>query len=227
MAGVGAVYIVTPGAEDRSDLVAAGVAAAKAAGVPHIVVVSVPSIEADDDLLFKGQFKRIEQSVSSSGMNFTILRLPMFFDNQWANAGSIKGEGSIYGPADPSKQCSLISVSDAGEASAAVLANPENHVNKIYTLNSDTVTFDTIAASFSKAIGSDVKYVQVPYPAASESMIGMGFPAWMVKGLLELMKLVDSNSPAAIGDTTDLEALLGHAPTSFETWAASVAGGFK
>ena len=58
-------------------------------------------------------------------------------------------------------------------------------------------------------------------------MIGMGFPAWMVKGLLELMKLVDSNSPAAIGDTTDLKALLGHAPTSFETWAASVAGGFK
>jgi hypothetical protein len=41
------------------------------------------------------------------------------------------------------------------------------------------------------------------------------------------MQLVDGSSPAAVADTADLELLLGHAPTSFETWAGSVADAFK
>jgi hypothetical protein len=108
-----------------------------------------------------------------------------------------------------------------------VLGNPSSHINKTYTLVSDTVTFNKIAEGFTKAIGSAVAYVQVPYSAAEESMLGMGFPAWQVGGLLELMQLVDGSSPAAVADTADLELLLGHAPTSFETWAGSVAGAFK
>jgi uncharacterized protein YbjT (DUF2867 family) len=60
MAGVAAIYIVTPGAETRAELVAAGVAAAKAASVPHIVVVSVLSVEAEKDILFKRQCAIIE-----------------------------------------------------------------------------------------------------------------------------------------------------------------------
>ena len=167
MTGVSAVYIVTPGAENRADLVAAGIAAAKAAKVPHVVVVSVPSVEAEGELLFKGQFKRIEEVVTSSGLPYTLLstllRLPMFVDNQWANQGSIKAQGKVYGPSDGSKPVSLVTISDVGDASAAVLANPESHANKTYTLASDTVTFDKIAAGFATATGNNVEYVQVPY----------------------------------------------------------------
>jgi hypothetical protein len=58
-------------------------------------------------------------------------------------------------------------------------------------------------------------------------MVGMGFPAWQAGGILELMQLVDSSSPAAVADTADLELLLGHSSTSFETWAGAVADAFK
>ena len=227
MTGVSAVYIVTPGAENRAALVAAGIAAAKAAKVPHVVVVSVPSVEAEGELLFKGQFKRIEEVVTSSGLPYTLLRLPMFVDNQWANQGSIKAQGKVYGPSDGSKPVSLVTISDVGDASAAVLANPESHANKTYTLASDTVTFDKIAAGFATATGNNVEYVQVPYAAALESMVGMGFPAWMAGGICDLMKLVDTGSPAAVCDSAALEALLGRSPTTFEQWLSPVAGGFK
>jgi hypothetical protein len=60
----------------------------------------------------------LQESVKNSGISFTLLRLPMFIDNQWANQASIKGEGKIYGPADGSKPTSLVSVADAGEAAA-------------------------------------------------------------------------------------------------------------
>ena len=227
MLGVSAVYIISPGAENRVELVAAGIAAAKAANVPHVVVVSVPSIEADGDLCFKGHFSQIEESAKASGLPFTLLRLPMFFENQWANQGSIKGQGKIYGPADPSKPVTLVGVSDIAAASAAVLVDPESHVNKTYTLASDTTTFGKIAAGFASATGNDCDYVQVPYPAALEAMVGLGFPEWQAKGVCELLRLVDSESPAAVNDTADLTKLLGGPPTTFEKWVASVAGGFK
>ena len=63
MTGVNTVYIVTPGAETRADLVAVGIDAAKTAGVAHIVIVSVPAVVAAGELMFKAQFSAIETKV--------------------------------------------------------------------------------------------------------------------------------------------------------------------
>jgi len=225
MAGVDTVYIVVPGHPDRVALAAAGVDAAKAAGLTHIVVVSVPSVKSSGDLIFKKQFEAIETKVSSSGLKYTILRLPMFFDNQFMSQGTIK-QGQIYGPADPAKPVTLISVADVGGASANVLANAGKHVNKTYTLGADTLTFADIAAAFAAGTGQKVAYVQVPYPAATESMMGMGFPEIMANGMAELMKIIDDGN-AAVFAHSDLESLLGKAPTKFAAWVSGVAGAFK
>ena len=82
LAGVDAVFIVTPGAENRAELAAAGVSAAKAAGVGSIAVVSVTSMAEKSDLLFKRQFTPIEEAVKTSEIPYTLLRLPLFMDNQ-------------------------------------------------------------------------------------------------------------------------------------------------
>lgn len=227
MKNISTVLINTPGAENRSDLVAAAVNAAQAANVKHIVVVSIPSVEAGADILFKKQCLAIEAAVKSSGLKYTILRLPMFYENQWGNQGSIKGQAKIYSPTDPTKPTSLISVADIGEAIAAVLTAPSAHENKTYTLSSDTVTFGGIAKEFSEKIGQEVQYVQVPYPAAVEAMVGMGFPKWQAEGVCELMQLIDNEDPVAVVSTTDLESLLGHKPKSFKTWVDEVGDGFK
>ena len=160
MDGIRTVYIVTPSADNRADLVAGGIDACKAAGVTHVVVVSVPAVVAAGELIFKTQFTKIEAKVAASGLKSTILRLPMFMENQWANQGSIKGQGKIYGPADGSKPVSLLSVGDAGEASAVVLAAPAEHAGKTYTLAAEATSFNKIAAAFSTATGKDVGYVR-------------------------------------------------------------------
>lgn len=227
MKGVATVYIVTPGAENRAALVAAGIDAAKAAGVTHIVVVSVPAVNAAGDLLFKRQFVEIEAKLAASGVKSTVLRLPMFMDNQWAAQGTIKGQGKIYGPADGTKQLSLVSVADVGEASAVVLAAPADHAFKTYTLAAAATTFDAVAAAFAAATGNDVGYVRVPYPDALSAMVGMGFPEWQAKGSCELMQLCDAGDKAAVLPTHELQALLGRAPTTFDAWASGVADAFK
>ena len=65
------------------------------------------------------------------------------------------------------------------------------------------------------------------YQRSVESMVGMGFPDWMAKGVAELLKLGDAASPAVVFKHTDLPMLLGHSPTSFTKWAGGVADAFK
>ena len=100
MEGVAAMFVVTPGAENRADLVSTALTAAKAANVPHVVVISLPCVASDEAILFKTQFSAIEASVRDADIPFSLLRLPMFIDNQvraWANVwmqGCLIGVGS-------------------------------------------------------------------------------------------------------------------------------------
>src|SRR5207253_763354 len=58
------------------------------------------------------------------------------------------------------------------------------------------LSFDVIAAMFSRVLGRQIKYVDVPAEAARESLARMGLPAWNVDGILELMDLLRSGKTA-------------------------------
>ena len=82
--GVDALFIVTPGAEDRAPLTIKTAEAAKEAGVKFILVVSVPSF-VFSDTIFGKQLQEVEDKVSKLGVPNSFLRLPLFIDNTWAN----------------------------------------------------------------------------------------------------------------------------------------------
>jgi uncharacterized protein YbjT (DUF2867 family) len=223
-----AVLLVTPGAVDRLGCIANAMLAIEKTGAKkHVVVVSLPTVTDESATMFYAQFTGIEKLVRSSGNPYTIMRLPMFAENQYANMGTIKEQGAIYGPMAPESKISLSTVADMAASMGAVLASPADHANMTYTLASTTVTFTQIAAAFSDALGKEVKYVQVPYEGARAAMIGLGFPEWQTVGVLELMKLADSGSAASTNGTAQTKYLLGREPTSFEAWAAENAPAFK
>ena len=54
-------------------------------------VVSLSFIAADKEgILFARQIGPVEEHIKKSGSPFTIIRLPMFIDNNWGNLESIK-----------------------------------------------------------------------------------------------------------------------------------------
>ncbi len=57
----------------------------------------------------------IEDHVKGLGLPYCILRLPTFIDNNYANADSIKAQGKIYSPQNPTAKFTPIAVSDIGE----------------------------------------------------------------------------------------------------------------
>jgi uncharacterized protein YbjT (DUF2867 family) len=226
-AGVTTVFVNTPGAEDCADLVATAVAAAKTARVRSITVISVSQVDTKADILFKRQFSSIETTVKESGVPYTVIRLPMFMENQWASHGTIQADRKIYGSADPTKPSAFVAVADVGDAVATVLSAPDAHANKTYTLTSDVLSFGGIAAAFSTAIGNAVEYVRMPYDESIETIVELGFPRWQAVGVSEILKLVDDGDATAVGTTTELQGLLGRAPTSFAVWVGQVAAAFK
>ena len=225
--GVDTLYIVTPGTENRAELVIPTAEAAKEAGVKFILVVSVPMVGMTDFAPVK-QFMEIEGKISKLGVPYAFLRLPYFVDNYFGFKDTIVNQSSIYSPVDPTKPFNTVVCTDAGKAGAAILVNYKSHTNKTYTIVSDRHTYNDVAAEFSKALGKEIKYIRVPYEAAKQSFLGMGFPEWAIDFLFNVFKQIDSGSLVTNqADFTQFEEITGEKPTNLKTWTSQVADAFK
>ncbi|XP_062520702.1 uncharacterized protein LOC134195656 [Corticium candelabrum] len=226
--GAATVYVVTPGVENRAAITINAANASKEASVGHLVVVSAITTDVKDTV-FGRQLTEIESHVKKLGLPYTLLRLPLFVDNFWADAETIKKQSTMYGAVNPDAAFTPIAVSDIGKASAAVLANPGLYANKTFKLATKACTYNDVVKAFSESLGREIKYVQVPYEAAKKGVMDMGIQEWQADGMVELMKIVSSGSPI----TNDPEGVIhfksitGSDPITVQQWVAAVAGGFK
>ena len=225
--GVDALFIVTPGTQERATLAIKTAEAAKAAGVKFLAVVSIPAADLPDTVFGK-HFSEIEVTISKLGVPYTFIRLPFFVENYLAFKDGIVGQSTIYSPADPTKPFTTVVAEDTGKAAAAILVNPQKHIGKTYTIISDRHTHNDVTAAFSEVLGKEIKYVRVPYEAAKKAYMDKGFPEWRADGALEFHRHVDSGSPLAnqanLGDFT---AITGEQPTTTKSWVGKYGGAFQ
>ena len=224
---VDSLYIVIPGAKDRTALTVATAEAAKEAGVKFLLVLSVPTANLTDTV-FGAQLSEVEDKVGKLGVPYAFLRLPFFVENLWLFKDSIVGQGAIYYPVDPDKPYTSVVVEDAGKAAAAILVDPSKHAGKTYTLVSHRNTYSDVAQGFSEVLGKEITYNRVSYEAGKEAFLGMGLEEWLADGVLELYKLLDSGAPETnIADMSDYEKITGEKPTSLKAWITKYAPGFQ
>jgi uncharacterized protein YbjT (DUF2867 family) len=224
-AGASAVFVVTPGHIDRTQLAINAIDAAKDAGVAFIAVVSVAT--SGTDSIFGRQFGPIEAHVKGCGVPYSLLRLPFFLDNLWGSQASIKSEGKLYAPCRADAPWTPVAVQDAGLAAATILAEPTKHANTTYTLTTGTMTYGGIAAALTKALGKDITFVQVPYDAAKKTFLGFGMPEWQVDGVMELFHYFDAKSGITNNPTDHIKTITGKPPLTVETWFAPIVGAFQ
>jgi len=223
--GVDTLYIVTPGAEERAHLTIATAESAKKAGVKHIAVVSVFTASFTDTV-FGEQLSEVEARVSKLIVPYTFIRLPLFVDNLYGFKDSISSQGAVFYFLDPEKKFPQVTVEDAGKASAAVLVDPKKYANKTLELTSNINSYNDIIADFTKALGREVKYTQLPIDTAQATLEGMGWPGWQAKGVVELMSLINEGEFPK-GDLGVYKAITGEKPTDIETWTNKHAASFK
>ena len=219
-------FIVTPGHADRTKLAINGLEAAEEAGVEFVAVVSV--LTSGTNSIFGEQFAPIEAKAKSLRIPTSILRLPLFIDNNWLNADSIKGQGTFYDPRDPTKKHTAVVVSDVGKAAADILTSPEKHAYTTYKLVAPAFNLNDLAAAFTSSLGKKITVTTVPYDAAKEAFMGNGFPEWQVDGILELFKYIDTDSELTNETNTgDIVSITGEKATAVTEWTKQVAAGFK
>lgn len=186
------------------------IAAAKQAGVKHIVYTSI--LHADSSPLgLAGEHLGTETAIKESGLTYTILRNGWYTENYTGSAKGAIGAGAFIGNAGDGKIASAARA-DYAEAAAVVVAG-EGHENKTYELAGDEAyTLTELAAEISRQSGKNIPYNNLTETQYADILKSFGLP----DGLAEM--LADSDTGASKGglydDSKVLSGLIGRPTTS-------------
>ncbi len=222
--GISKVLLLTSPNPNAVQQTSNGIAAAKRAGVSHVVRQSAFVPEPVEKARLGKIHAQSDQELKESGIPYTILRPTFFMQNIMMAAQTVASDSMIYLPLKDGR-LGMIDVRDIIECHVSVLTSDGQHVGREYTLTGPaSVSFHDVAAGFSKALDKEVKYVNVPPEAAKEFMMGMGMPEWVADAYVELFKNFSENG--ANRATKDVEQITGHPPISIEQFARDFAQAF-
>ena len=196
-----------------------GAEAVKANKIKHTVLLS--SVGAH---LSKGTgpilgLHDAEKIFSQATQGLTILRPAWFMENHLWHLDSIKNMNSIFMPLSGDVTLPMIATADIADRAARVITGPAPSRPTIVSLHGPKdYSLDECARIIGRAIGKEVRHVQVPPAKAKEAMIGMGATEAVADTMLEMyaafqagtLKDEAKRSP----ETTT--------PTTFETFVKDV-----
>ncbi|WP_375476028.1 NmrA/HSCARG family protein [uncultured Nostoc sp.] len=138
--------------------------AAKAAGIQHFVYSSVGSAERNTGIPHFDSKFQIEEYIRASGLPYTILRPVFFFYNYNAMRAMVE-KGTLSQPLSSNTKLQQLSEDDYGQMVAEVFQRPAEFLHRAIEVASVDMTMTEIAAAFSRVLGKNVAYQQIPFEA--------------------------------------------------------------
>ena len=222
--GVDKVFLVTPHSPDAAKMAFNVIAAAKRAGKPHIVRLAEKAPEPVSAIRSGRLHAEVNAELEASGLPYTSLRPGFFMQNTMLAAQSVASDGMVYMPFEDAKLV-MIDMRDVIETATKVLTT-EGHEGQTYVLTGPALySFYDVASGLSKALGKEVRYVNVPMQAARDAMIGVGMPEWVAEAYCEYFENYIKGGSAGV--TNDFEKVNGHPARSYETFARDFAQYFR
>lgn len=221
MKGVDKLFLLTPNSERQVGYVVQAVAAAKRAGVKHIVRLSVMGADADPGVILGRLHFAAEKEVRLSGIAWTMLR-PTFFMQNFINYYGVhpNKDGEIHLPHGRGK-AAWVDARDVGEAAAKVLSAGGYEGNTFDLTGPEALSTEEVLAILSEVFGHKYKYVDVPEDAARKAMEDMKMPLWLVDAFMELHAFIKNGHAAKLAN--GVQTILGREPRSVREWARSLA----
>jgi uncharacterized protein YbjT (DUF2867 family) len=232
--GADKVFLLTPGMGDAHARHA--VAAARVAGVRHIVHVSSVNVLGvnvlgavpGDRLPAMGRWHLArEEIIRASGLPVTFLRPGDFMTNALAWTSTIRDGNYVLDPVGPGRVAS-IDPADIAAVAARVLADPgAGHHGKAYVLTGDEpLTVAERVQIIAKTIGRDIEVRAAATPAqAARSRYPGGAPQELIDAVTEVFVRMRADT---VGFQTDtVRRLLGRRPRTFADWCARHAAAFS
>ncbi|KPF69864.1 nucleoside-diphosphate sugar epimerase [beta proteobacterium AAP99] len=223
--GIDTLFLLFPLVENKLQLAKNAAAAAKAAGVKHILRSSGAGADPASTFALPRLQGEIDAVIAATGIPSTFIRPAGFLQNFASFMAGQVQSGTVYAAQGDAAQ-SLIDARDIAAVAAKILLNPAPHAGKAYTLTGgESLTTQQVLDLIGAAAGHAVKYQAVRFEDAVAAMNGMGMPAWMVNLFDSLNRIVAAGYAAGI--SPDVQALLGRKPTSVAQFARDYAAAWK
>ena len=224
MQGVKTVLVLLPNSESQLALEKQIVDSAKQAGVERIVKMS--SIEATPDATspIPKLHLESEEYIKQSGLAWTMIKPNFYMQNLLASAGTIKDQGKIFLPMGEGKT-GMIDTTDVGTVIAKVLSEDGHESMNHEITGPEILSFYEVAEIFSKALGKQVDYVDVPMDAYKETLGQFLTNQWHLDAVIDLFKGI---AEGGIEDKTNtFNELTGETPKSLSQFLAENSFIFK
>ncbi|HNR99838.1 MAG TPA: NmrA family NAD(P)-binding protein [Planctomycetota bacterium] len=197
--GAERLFLMTPLHERMAEYAGNAVAAAKEAGVAHIVRSSLLGAADGADFKLGAVHGGIDAAVRASGIPWTLLRPNCFMQNfSGPYRRMITGSDALFLPQGEGKT-SFIDARDAAACAAAALLAPERHAGRTYDLTGpEALSGGEAAAIIGAARGAPVTHMDIPPLVARGAALSRGMPAWNVEMLLSLFAHIKAGKAAAV-----------------------------
>lgn len=192
-------------------------------GVRRAVLLSATTVEYPaGEARFAAQFKLAEDLVTSSGLDWTVLRLADFAANALAWAPQIKA-GDVVRGAYGQAATSPIHETDIAAVTVQALRSSV-HTRSIHTLTGpQSLDQSEKVRLIGAAIGRELSFQELPPEQVRQGMLAQGLPEEVPARLLG--SLADyANHPGPT--TSTVEDLLGRPALTFADWARDNAPAF-
>ncbi|PWK81186.1 uncharacterized protein YbjT (DUF2867 family) [Lentzea atacamensis] len=211
--GVTGVHMLSNAGADYAELLSGPelVRRAEKAGVRRITV------------LWSGYRSPMEEAVTASSLEWTVLRPMDFMSNALVWAESVREKGEVREPFAGARSA-LVHEGDIGAVAAAVLVRG-GHGGRTYTLTGpEALTVPQQVAAISAATGQEIRYVEQSEDEARAEMLAAGRPAEIVDVLLGWKRDMPAEGHTVVPTVEDV---LGRPARSFAEWAKEHAGDFR
>ena len=214
LASVEKILLNSPSLDGFVDLQRPFIDAAEAAGIEHLVRLSVIGAAPDATMSYgRGHFA-LDEHLKASTLRWTTLQPNGFMQNLLRNVETIK-VGAIYASAG-NGHVAMIDARDIAEVAASVLTMGGYSGESLVLTGGEAVTYGDVAAAFATELSHDVQYADVPPEVTRQNLLGFGLPAGQVEDILALFAIFRAGYASTV--TPTVANVLGRAPRSLTTF---------
>lgn len=181
------------------------IAAARVAGVEHIVYTSLVNPVPESPITFSADHQDTEKLIEATGAGYTILRNNLYTDLLLMSGAQAIGLGQLVAAAADGRAAYVTRADCAGAAAAALMYKTGQEVLNI--TGPAAVGQDEVATILSQVCGKTIPYVPLQAEDLVKMMISKGLPEFMARVFVSFDQAV---AEGYLDVTTgDLEALTG------------------
>ena len=223
--GAQKLFLLTSYYEDMVTLQHNAIAAARAAGVMHVVKVSAFAASDHSRAPIGRWHYQVEKELQESGMGWTILRPHHFMQNLLAQAEYIVKDGVVYSASGDGK-IPYIDPRDIAAVAFVTLTQP-GHLGKKYVLTGgEAISYRQAAEIIGATIGKPVRFVDESPDQARARRVREGLPPAVIESALAISAYQRAGGKT-VTITNTIADLTGRPPRTVRDFVREHAAAFR